>query len=355
MAEQSWAPSDPVSPQESELRAYGPADADPITRDFYLALRKIEVAHRTEPRLGEGLRVSEEPVRLGQRPTLAFEGSAILARHASADGRPPRIEVGFFGVFGPNGPLPLHITEYVHQRIQNNRDYTLARFLDIFHHRMLTLFYRAWANAQPVVNRDRPQSDRFANYIACAIGQGSRPKGTAETDIDRFSRYMAAHFTGQTRHPEGLEKVVSTFFGIPAKVHELLGEWLRVPDEFCWRLTHGAPRAPQLGRLGEGTRVGRYVWERQFKFRLELGPMSRAQYDRLMPHGSDVRRLVALVRRYLGHELSWEVQLVLHEPDMAPMQLGAARLSRNAYLVRERISPEKRWQDFVYDPLQQAG
>jgi type VI secretion system protein ImpH len=355
MAEQSWTPSDPVGPRETELRAYGPADADPITRDFYLALRKIEVAFSAQPRLGEGPRVTEEPVRLSQRPTLAFEASAILAKHASVDGHPPRIEVGFFGVFGPNGPLPLHVTEYVHQRIQNNRDFTIARFLDIFHHRMLTLFYRAWANAQPVVNRDRPATDRFANYVACAVGQGSRTKGTPETDIDRFARYMACHFTGQTRHPEGLEKVVSTFFGIPAQVRELQGEWLRVPDQFCWRLTHGAPRAPQLGRLGEGTRVGRHVWERQFKFRLELGPMGRVQYDRLMPHGSDVKRLVALVRRYLGHDLQWDVQLVLHEPDMAPMQLGSARLSRNAYLVRERISPEKRWQDFVYDPLLQAG
>ena len=45
-----------------------------------------------------------------------------------------------------------------------------AAFSIIFHHRFLALFYRAWAQAQPHVNRDRPNDDRFAGYVGAFIG-----------------------------------------------------------------------------------------------------------------------------------------------------------------------------------------
>lgn len=357
MAEPSGPPTDPVDRFLDAVWTQTGVDSHPITRDFYVALRRLEVMHRDRPRLGEGPRVSEEPVRLGQKPTLAFEASTILAVNPTDDGRPPRLDVGFFGVFGPNGPLPLHLTEYAHQRLRNAHDATLVSFLNIFHHRLLTLFYRAWANAQPTVNRDRPETDRFARYLGAVAGHGNRARGLPETPLERFALHVARHFTGQTRHPEGLEKVVSTYFRVPARVEEYVGEWLRIPEQFCWRLSGSTSTHPTLGRLGSGTRVGRHVWERQFKFRVVLGPMPRTSYERLMPGGSDVPALITLVQRYAGPELNWDVQLILHEPDMQPTRLGSAKLSRSTYLVRGTVVREKRWQDFVFEPLAlaQAG
>lgn len=355
MADHAGTPPDPVNPFLDSVWAPSQADADPVTRDFYLTLRRLEILHRDRPRLGEGARVGEEPVRLGQKPTLAFEAGTILAVTPRDDGLPTRLDVGFFGVFGPNGPLPLHLTEYAHQRIHHSHDTTLVQFLNIFHHRLLTLFYRAWANGQPTVNRDRPDSDRFARFVAASAGHGNRPKAQSESHIDRFVLYMARHFTGQTRHPEGLAKVLATFFGVPASVEEYVGEMLRIPDQFCWRLTPNQGAHGSLGRLGSGTRVGRNVWERQFKFRVVLGPMPRAQYDRLLPRGSDLPRLITLVQRYAGLDLNWDVRLVLHEPDMQPMRLGTAELSRTSYLLRGAVMRDKRWQDFVFEPMAQAG
>lgn len=355
--------ADDAGTQTSAVAAYldetweanAAADGIAVARDFFVALRRLEVLHREQPRLAEGPRVSEEPVRLGQKPTLAFEASTILSSDEGSPSVPARIEVGFFGAFGPNGPLPLHLTEYAHQRLHNSHDRTLIEFLNIFHHRLLTLFYRAWANAQPTISRDRPASDRFARFVGAAIGQGNPARGYPETVVDRFALFMAPHFTGQTRHPEGLCKLLSTFFGVPAQVEEFLGEWLRVPDDYCWRLTGQSQRHAALGRLGSGTRVGRHVWERQFKFRVVLGPMSRVQYERLLPRGGDLPKLTSLVQRYAGHELRWDLQLVLHEPDMQPMQLGSSELGRSAFLVRKGQRREKRWQDFVFDPMAQAG
>lgn len=68
---------------------------------------------------------------------------------SASDEGPARLEQFFFGLGGPNGPLPLHLTEYMRERQRNHADPTSKRFLDVFHHRLLSLFYRAWAEARP--------------------------------------------------------------------------------------------------------------------------------------------------------------------------------------------------------------
>ncbi|MBX4144998.1 type VI secretion system baseplate subunit TssG, partial [Ralstonia pickettii] len=104
--------------------------------------------------LGHAVRPRDEPVRLGQRPSLAFAASMLAG--VTDDGTvPPRIAIHGFGLFGPNGPLPTHLTEYAHERAAQHDDPTFAAFADLFHHRLILLFYRAWADAQPTVTLDR--------------------------------------------------------------------------------------------------------------------------------------------------------------------------------------------------------
>ena len=113
---------------------------------------------------------------------MAFAPRTVSSLVPGGDGVPPRMEVFFFGLFGPHGPLPLHLTEYARNRLRQAGDPTFARFADIFHHRLLSLFYRAWANAQPTVNLDRPESDRFADYVG-----GAHRTGDARHAAARFA------------------------------------------------------------------------------------------------------------------------------------------------------------------------
>ena len=76
-------------------------------------------------------------------------------------GDPAKLPVNFLGLFGPNGPMPVHITEYARERQLNAHDPTLVGFLDLFHHRILSLFYRAWAVNQKAADLDRPKDARF--------------------------------------------------------------------------------------------------------------------------------------------------------------------------------------------------
>ena len=142
----------------------------PYRYDFYQTLRRLECLYSEKPRWAEALRPIDEPVRLGQDPDLSFAPAPLASCQLAQEGRPPRLQVRLFGLLGPNGPLPIHITEYARERLHNASDPTLSRFLDVFHHRFLALFYRAWAQAQPHVHRDRPDADRFGAYIGGFFG-----------------------------------------------------------------------------------------------------------------------------------------------------------------------------------------
>ena len=48
-------------------------------------------------------------------------------------------------------------------------------------------------------------------------------------------------------------------------------------------------RTPVTGTLGQSAVLGARVWDRQSKFRLVLGPLGFADYERLLPGGDTLR------------------------------------------------------------------
>ena len=93
-------------------------EAEPWRFHPYTAMRKLEAAMPDRPRFGQSIRLKDDPLRFGQEPTLAF-APASLASFRWRGARAPRLDTFFLGVFGPNGPLPLHLTEYARQRERN--------------------------------------------------------------------------------------------------------------------------------------------------------------------------------------------------------------------------------------------
>lgn len=288
--------------------------------DFFQALRRLEAVFPGKPRLGTGKRPVDEPLRLGQTPSLAFAPATLSAFQPNSDGRPPRLEVFFFGLFGPNGPLPLHLTEFAHDRLYNHDDPTFARFADLFHHRLLVLFYRAWASSRPAVNHDRPEQDRFADYLGATFGLGDPSLRNRDALPDLARLHYAGLLAGPTRHAEGLRAVLADYFGVPVTVLQLVGHWMTLSEDNMTRL--GA--SPETGALGLTTVIGSRVWDCQHKFRIVVGPLGYSDYHRLLPGGDSLERLVALVRSYVDDGLSWDLQLILKKEEIPPLQLGEA-------------------------------
>jgi len=351
MAHSSRPPLDALSAARGYLRHLLNPDGDALHLGFYAALRKLECLFRDAPRFGEAGDLALEPVRFGQDPSLAFRASAWTAIEEGDEHTPPRLRLSFFGAYGPHGPLPTHLTQYIDEQRRHRGDATWVGFLDIFHHRFTSLLYRAWANSQPAVSRDRPETDRFARYVGALIGQSTSARPRAPTELDELGLYAATHFVGRTRHAEGLRKVLQACFGVQVAIEEFVGQWLDIPPEYCWSvpssaLGHGAA----LGVLGESTRVGTQVWDRQSKFRVHIGPVTLDEYQRFLPGGEHLSRLLALVRRYAGFEVGWDIRLVLRESDRRAVILGSSGALGRTSNLGQSDGGAMAFEDLTIDP-----
>lgn len=301
----------------------------PYAFGFYHALRLIENLYPERPRLGTAKRPGDEPIRLSQQAELTFESTSLTRFQLGADRHPHKLTVRLLGLIGPNGPLPLHFTEYIKQRRRDFGDHTFAHFLDIFHHRMLLLFYRAWANNEPTVSYDRPETDRFSDYVGALTGLGMTSLCKRDAISDQTKYYYCGRLAAQTRCSEGLQAILNDYFDIPAGVEEFVGEWIDLPGQHICRLGIHKTGAD----LGRSVVLGTKVWSCQHKFRIHLGPLSMAAYERFLPAGDRIGRLVPLVRNFSGDELAWDVCLILKRSDVPSMRLdGSYRLGWTTWM-----------------------
>ena len=296
--------------------------------DFMQALRLLENAYPGQPRIGTALRPRDEAVRFGQDPSLGFEPGALRGFTPADARRKARLTVNFTGLLGPNGPLPLHLTEYVRERSRNHGDGTLVAFLDIFHHRVLSLFYRARACAEPAISLDRPGSDRFGDYLGSLCGIGT-PELRQRDAIGDFAKLHFAGLLANGRRPAaGLATILRAYYGVPVRIEQFVGHWMPIPADGQTRIG----RQDLGNRLGTSAVLGKKVWDCQHRFRLVFGPLDHADYVRLLPGAPGMRRLQAWVRQYAGMALDWDVRLVLKKAQVPQLKLGTMQLGWTTYL-----------------------
>ena len=317
--------STPLAQRQAALAAlFAAVEAAPYHFDFFALMRRVESLRPDAPRIGKALRPSQEALRLGQEPELDF-APAALATFTFKAGAAPRLGVRFFGLLGSQGPMPLHLTEYVRERLRFRNDPTAARFLDIFHHRLLSLFYRAWAQSQPAVQHDRPAEDRFAAWLGATFGLGAEVR--TQGRLPEAARLFQAGLLGsRSRHPEGLTKILSQFFEVPVRIEPYIAHWMAIDPGDLTRLGHARNRAERAASapaaLGATATAGRKLRDRQYKFRIALGPLTLAQYFEFLPGGSAWLRLSDWVRQYAGLDLLWDVQLCLAGAEVPEPRLG---------------------------------
>nr|WP_255494814.1 type VI secretion system baseplate subunit TssG [Luteibacter sp. Sphag1AF] len=299
---------------------------DPSSFDWFEALRRIECVYTDRPRLGRSARVADDPVRLAHTPSLAFAPCAMDRVDIDPD-RPPRIHSLMLGLWGPNGALPLHLTEYTLERERTARDATFTAFADVFHHRMLSLFYRAWADAQPTVQMDRPDEDAFAHFLGALVGIDSPALAERDALPDRFRRYMAGRLVAQARNAEGLVTFLGAFFDVPVRLEEFAVAWMTLPEEGRLRMGRA------MAGMGTTAVLGASVRDAQHRFRIRLGPMTFADYRRFLPGGDALGELVAAVRFYAGDSFDWDVRLVLRRNEVPLSHMGrSGRLGMSSWM-----------------------
>jgi type VI secretion system protein ImpH len=331
---------------------------EPYRFDFFQAVRLLERLAPGRVPVGQDGPYDREVARFVQHLTLSFPASSIaeleraygprIARpgrpprvEGSEDGQPPRMVTSFMGLVGPLGALP---TVYTEQLVgpDARRHGAAVDFLDLFHHRLTSFFYRAWEkyNLPTLWEKGaRPGSgpglgnDPFSVHLFDLIGLGLGPLRDRQAFPDASLLYHVGIFAQQHRSTVMLERLLRDQFGHPVTVRSFSGQWLRLEPEQRSR----PGRRGAFNALGRDAVAGRKVWDVQSKFRVRIGPLTFRQFRALLPGGTASDRLMHLVRFFVRAELDFDVQLILKAeevPDcrMSRDEAGAAQLGRCAWL-----------------------
>jgi type VI secretion system protein ImpH len=334
---------------------------EPFRFDFFQAVRLVERLARERAAedsrwpagpLGQDWGPEQEAIRFRALPTMSFPAGPVSkiqnrqppAREDSPEAPlpPPEMEVAFLGLTGPQGVLPQHYTTLLLRRIRD-KDYALRDFFDLFHHRTVSLFYRAWEKYRLPFAYERSRQDGTETIdlctftLYCLVGLGTEgQRGRLDVDDEAFL-YYGGHFAHFPRCAVSLEALLEDYLGIPLRVEQARGQWLVLDENDCSRMPGLGLPDGQNNQLGVSLIAGGRVWDAQSKFRLRLGPVSYAQFRRYMPDGDGLRTLAQLARSYVGPDLDFDVQVLLEAPEVPWCRLGddgpdGPRLGWNAWV-----------------------
>ena len=286
--------------------------------DFFQAVRLLQRLYPEREPVGASVDPRKEAVRFRSKVSIAFPPSAIdeieAPPEADAD-RPARMTVPFWGLTGPIGVLPAPYTELLIERVRF-KDTALWEFLDLFHHRMLSFFYRAWEKSRFPVSYERTGEDPFTAYLFDEVGMGTAGLRGRMSVPDQALVFYAGLISQKPHSSTAIAQVLGDYFRVPVTVVQFHGQWLPLEAENLTRV--GAANS----ELGKNLVAGTHVFVSQSKFRVRLGPLTLRQFGAFLPNGRALRPLGQLTRFLAGFEFDFDVQLVLKKEEVPPCRLG---------------------------------
>ena len=289
--------------------------AEPWRFDYFALLRQLERIFKDRPRIGDSAALREEFARFGQDAFMEFPASNVSRAKQDDEKAPLQIFVRHLGLLGPQGALPLATTEEAYHYALAGDD-AFPRFLDLFNHRFIQLFFRAWADARPIAQHDRPDADRFVAYVGSAIGIGSAPYRNLDTVPDAAKLGFAGLLGAQAKSASRLAAAIHGMFNVKAEVEEFVGS----------RLVIEASEWTRLGRghnvLGEDALLGGSIFSVQDKIRIRIFTRDLAQYIRFLPTGDLCEPMADLVFFYSGEQLEYDAELAIPAGAAEPIRLG---------------------------------
>ncbi len=300
--------------------------AEPWRFDMFATLRRFERENADKPRFGDAATLAEEYLVVSQNPYMEFPASNLDGAVIEPSGR-MRLIARFLGMFGPQGALPLTTTEESYLWLLE-RDDAFPRFADIFQRRFIALFFRAWADARPIAQNDRPAEDRFRAYIGSMIGVGTPLYRDADSLSDFAKMEYAGLLAPRVKSASRLRSFLSGLFGVRVEIDEFVGAWLTLDASERSRL--GA----RLSGLGSDCVLGASMFSVSDKFRVRVFVRDFAQYERFLP-GSDFARQVGdAVFLYVGEEYDWDMELAIPAGEITPVRLGrGAKLGWTSWMA----------------------
>jgi type VI secretion system protein ImpH len=291
---------------------------DATSFEFFQAVRLLEALRPKRSAVGHFVDPAEEVVRFSVPSSLAFPPSEIQSLELPEKGQ-ARMRVNFMGLTGPLGVLPHTYSLLVTER-ERARDRALGAFLDLFHHRLISLFYRAWRKHRSTAAGDR-DIDRLKEHLRDLAGIGLESMQDRLPLSDEALISYIGLIAPQPRSAAALQQLLADYFEVPVEIEQFIGGWysLSVKEQCPVGEENGA-----TNRLGLGAVVGDEVWDPQSRVRIRIGPLTRTQFDRFLPTGSAYEPLRALARFFSHDQQEFEVQLILARDEVPGCVLDTA-------------------------------
>ena len=314
--------------------------------NFFQAVRILEQwqreTHEDAAAIGGDGSPSKEAVRFLALPALSFPGQDIASLKEKNEQWV--MEVAFTGLTGPQAVLPEHYTRLLLERLRS-RDSALRNFFDLFNHRVVSLFFRAWEKHYLPAQFDEhshtahDEEPLFTQGLFALAGLGEPALRDRQSFPDAALLFYSGHFSNQRRTSEGLEQILSEYFNLPVEVQEFAGQWLRLERHHRSQLPRRDQTQTAHNVLGSSIVIGERVWDVQSKFRVVLGPLQLKQFEQFLPSGDAYQPLLDLTRSFAGVEYDFDIVLVLKADQVPPCCLGdknqPAHLGWNTWLGSE--------------------
>lgn len=301
--------------------------SDPDTlykQGFAPLLRYLDANAPLAARIGYSVSPKQDFARFGQTPLLHFHSSAFTKVKFDRNSGEYKLKNSYWGMLGINGPLPSHLTEYAIERNHRLKDNTFTEFLDVFNHRFISLFYRAWADAEPTVSHDRPEHDNFKQRLNTFSGESSASQDTFGQSKN-IHQYLAGLFSQKNRSGKALSQILSEYLHLEVNIQEFQGRWYDLqPNE-----------QTQLGKnnvsLGVSSLIGTRTYQRSFNFSINIGPLDYSRYISLLNNKHGLKTIVELTQKAIGQEYEFSINIILKAHQTKACQLGSAKLGINSW------------------------
>jgi type VI secretion system protein ImpH len=309
---------------------------EPWRFDWLATMRRLERSHPEKPRIGDSAARSQDFVALSQNPFLEFPDSTIEAAGRDARGR-IRVVSRFLGMFGPQGALPLTTTDEAYSWLRA-RDDAFARFVDIFQGRFLALFFRAWADARPIAQNDRPMEDRFRDYVGSVIGLGAKWFKDRDSVHDFVKLEYAGLMAPRVKSVSRLRFFLTGLVGSRVEIDEFVGMWLTLDESERTQL--GSARSG----LGTDCMLGSSAYTVSDKFRIRVFARDFDHYEQFLPGAMLADQIADAVFAYVGDEYDWDLELAIPAGEVRAVRIGSgARLGWTGWTAPNWAKSDQTW------------
>ena len=335
MSTASWRKNTSVISQLTET---------PYEFPFLQAVRLLERSAAFGNNSGDKYAFNKQPVALFLPPnteTVRFrtnhalnfsssEISKITERKNTKNKKKWELSVNFIGLTGAQGVLPYHYTEMVTKRLKM-KDQSLSKFLDLFNHRTISLFYQASnkynlpieyerKNLNPPKTKSR---DDHSQVLLSLIGLGTKSLNDRLYIRDESLFYYSGLLSQQVKTTSGLKQILQSHFNIPVEINEFIGQWQELIEDVRTRLPGRENPAGQNNCLGRSVMLGQKGWFAQGKINIVLGPLDKKQLAIFSPGTKSLKALNEIVQLYAGMEYSYDFIIKAKRSDIPKnIQMG---------------------------------